>query len=46
MIRVKAIPGTGSGIGYKVQLRFFGRTLHFMFMLWTEALDEYGDRYS
>ena len=44
MISIKAIPGTGSGFGYKVQLRFFGRKLHFMFMFW--QTDEFGDPFS
>lgn len=44
MIQIKAIQGTGSGWGYKVQLRIFWRRLHFMFMLW--QTDEFGDDYS
>lgn len=44
MIQIKSMNGTGSGWGYKVQLRIFGRSLHFMFMLWQS--DEYGDNYS
>lgn len=44
MIQIKPMNGTGSGWGYKVQLRIFRRKLHFMFMLWWS--DEFGDEYS
>jgi len=46
MLRVRRIKGEGSGIGYKVQLRLFRRKLHFMFMLWSDRVDEFGDLYS
>jgi hypothetical protein len=45
MIQIRRIPGNSPGIGYKVQLRIFRRKLHFMFMLWSQRFDEFGDAY-